>query len=69
MHCHYFNEGETQMSDDRFLVSAAAVDAPKGYQIVKPTLPSKEALESIGRAVIRLGQLEHLLKLIYKRTD
>lgn len=57
------------MSDEGFMVSAAALDAPKGYQLVKPTLPSKKVLEAIGRTAIRLGQLEHLLKLIYKRSD
>jgi hypothetical protein len=57
------------MSDEGFMVSAAAFDAPKGYQMVKSTLPSKEVLQAIGRAAVRLGQLEHLLKQIYKRSD
>lgn len=49
-----------------FMFSAAAL--PKGYQMVTPMLPSNEVLQELGRFALRLGQLEHLLKLIYKRS-
>ncbi len=32
-------------------------------------LPSKEVRQEIGQAAIRFGQLEHPLKVIYKRSD
>lgn len=51
-----------------FMFSAAALNTPKGYQMVTPTLPSNEVLQELGRFALRLGQLEHLLKLIYKRS-
>ena len=72
------------MSDDSVQVSAApfaplnkpvvrTVDIdqpPKDYQTAELLpLPSKEVLQEIGRAAIRFGQLEHLLKVIYKRSD
>lgn len=50
------------------MFSAGAFHTPKGYQMVTPALPSKDVLEELGRFAIRLGQLEHLLKLIYKRS-
>ena len=72
------------MSDDTVKVSAApfpplkkpvvcTVDSdhhPKDYQFAEllPLL-SKEVLQEIGRAAIRFGQLEHLLKVINKRSD
>ena len=60
------------MSDDRDMFSAAPMNIlpQENYQMVswKP-LPSDQVLQEIGRLAIRLGQLEHLLKLIYKRTD
>jgi hypothetical protein len=56
------------MNDVTFTVAAAAFDKPKDFQIGKALLPSKEVLEAIGRAAVRFGQLEHLLKLVYKRS-
>ena len=52
------------MNDVTFTVAAAAFDKPKDFQIGKALLPSKEVLEAIGRAAVRFGQLEHLLKLV-----
>jgi hypothetical protein len=43
---------------------------PENYQTAELLpLPSKEVLQEIGRAAIHFGQLEHLLKVIYKRSD
>lgn len=43
---------------------------PKDYQTAELLpLPSKEVLQEIGWAAIRFGQLEQLLKVIYKRSD
>jgi hypothetical protein len=53
------------------VVRTADIDQPpKDYQTAELLpLPSKEVLQEIGRAAIRFGQLEHLLKVIYKRSD
>src|SRR3954469_3290637 len=59
---------EYEMDDGGFTVSAAAFHAPKNFQMAKPSMPSQEVQQAIGRAAIRFGQLEHLLKLIYKRS-
>lgn len=63
------------MSDDVGMFSAAAfkhdIKPPaKDHQMVdwRP-LPSNDVLQALGRVAIRLSQLEHLLKLIYKRSD
>jgi len=36
--------------------------------MVELGLPSNEVLREIGRVAVRFGQLEHLLKIIYKRS-
>ena len=56
------------MSNGGFTVSAAACHAPKNFQMAKASLPSQEVQQAIGRTAIRFGQLEPLLKLIYKRS-
>jgi hypothetical protein len=67
------------MSDDSVQVSSAPLNKPvvrtvdidqppKDHQMAQMSLPSKEVLQAIGRATIRFGQLEHLLKLIHKRS-
>ena len=62
------------MSDQNnsFEVSAGSLldtrQPARDYQMAKLALPSKEVLQEIGRAVVLFGQLEHLLKIIYKRT-
>ena len=48
----------------------AYVHRPKAdHQMAELELPSKDSLQEIGRAVIRYAQLEHLLKVVYKRTE
>ena len=62
------------MSDHKISLEVSAgslLDTRKparDYQMAELALPSKEVLQEIGRAVVRFGQLEHLLKIIYKRT-
>src|ERR1044071_981971 len=56
------------MNNGGFTLSAAAFHAPKDFQMAKALLPSQEVQQAIGRAALRFGQLEHLLKLIYKRS-
>ena len=54
-----------------FEVSAPPLREPepkKDHQMVNLILPSKEVLQEIGRTLVLFGQLEHLLKLVHKRT-
>ncbi len=62
------------MSDDKLSVEVSAMPSfdtrqpARDYQMVELALPSDKVLQEIGRAVVRFGQLEHLLKIIHKRT-
>ncbi len=58
-------------SFDRPVARTVDIEQPqKDYQTAELLpLPSKEVLQEIGRAAICFGQPEHLLKVIYKRSD
>jgi hypothetical protein len=56
------------MAEYRIVPELSAGAYATGHQMVTCSLPPDEVLLEIGRATVRFGQLEHVLKLIHKRT-
>ena len=50
-------------------LSCAGSSGGEAYQITTLELPPAEVLMAIAQAVVLFAQLEHLLKIIHKRTD